>query len=417
MKRLLLWLLMVVVFVALLLGGTVGAFYYMTGEDDMPEENVTFGGVALQNVGYEWKVPIFGGVIYKSFYSPATLTEQKLGDFGDTRPELVLPSWVSQADMSLTGPDGTTVFQGTAQDYADFVYTANGQYTMSLTLRQLSEEKPAKPLGWYLYQANFTVNFQPEVTLSSERAVQGDVVAILLTGIVGDGTPTAETDLGNVWFHPVNGGWMGYIPVTYNTEGGKHDIIVRCGDTELQVTLTVSAKQYGNMVSEPSEPASAAASEQYRNAIWPLYESSEEGKLWSGNFQAPSTGGIAVNYGTIYMVDGTRDGQSTGLTYAAPNGSDVFAPQAGKVVYAGTLEVSGGTVVIDHGCGVKSYLFGLGEVTAQRGQTVAKGDVVGKATDQHDLIYEVRIGNKSVDPEKIISGKSGLQYKENLSIQ
>ena len=59
-------------------------------------------------------------------------------------------------------------------------------------------------------------------------------------------------------------------------------------------------------------------------------------------------------------------------------------------------------------------LFGLGEVTVQRGQTVAKGDVVGKATDQHDLIYEVRIGNKSVNPEKILSGKSGLQYKENM---
>ena len=414
MKRLLLWLLMVVLFVALLLGGTVGAFYYMTGQDDLPEESASFGGVTLENAGYDWKVPIFGGVVYRSFYSPATLSEQKLGDFGDTRPELVLPSWVSQADLTLTGPDGTTAFQGTAQDYADFVYTANGEYTLSLTLRQLSEEKPAKPLGWYLYQANFTVNFEPEVTLSAERATQGDVVAILLTGILSGDTPTAETDLGSVWFRPVTGGWMGYIPVTYNAEGGKHDITVRCGETELTVTLTVGAAQYGNVVSEASEPVSADASEKYRNAIWPLYESSEEGKLWSGAFQAPSEGGVAVNYGTIYIVDGTRDGQSTGLTYAAPNGSDVFSPQAGKVVYAGTLEVSGGTVVIDHGCGVKSYLFGLGEVTVQQGQTVAKGDVVGKATDQHDLIYEVRIGNKSVDPSKILLGKSGLQYKENL---
>lgn len=414
MKRLLLWLLMVVVFVALLLGGTLGAFYYMAGQKDLPEESVSFGGIALENAGYEWDVPILGGVVYKHFYSPATLSEQKLGDFGDTRPELELPAWVSQADMTLTGPDGTTVFQGSAGDYADFVYTANGQYTMSLTLHQLSEEKPAKPLGWYLYQANYTVNFQPEVTLSSQRATQGDVVAVMLTGIVGEGRPEAETDLGDVWFRPIAGGWMGYIPVTYNTSGGKHDIIVRCGETELSVELTVGAAQYGNMVSEPSQPASAAGSEQYRNAIWPLYQTSEEGKLWSGAFQAPSQGGVAVNYGTIYIVDGTRDGQSTGLTYAAPNGSDVFAPQAGKVVYAGTLEVSGGTVVIDHGCGVKSYLFGLGKVTAQKGQTVAAGDVVGKATDQHDLIYEVRIGNKSVDPAKILSGKSGLQYKENL---
>ena len=160
MKRLLLWLLMVVVFVALLLGGTVGAFYYMTGPDDMPEESTTFGGVTLENAGYDWRVPIFGGVIYKSFYSPATLSQQKLGDFGDTRPELVLPSWVSQADLTLTGPDGTTAFQGSAQDYADFVYTANGEYTLQLTLRQLSEEKPAKPKSTNASMGIYCFNWQ-----------------------------------------------------------------------------------------------------------------------------------------------------------------------------------------------------------------------------------------------------------------
>src|SRR5699024_10001758 len=110
--------------------------------------------------------------------------------------------------------------------------------------------------------------------------------------------------------------------------------------------------------------------EEYRNAIWPLYETSAENKLWSGAFTAPSAGSVAVEYGTIYLVDGTRDGQATGLTYDAPEGSDVVSPQAGVVDYAGTLQLTGGTVVIDHGCGVKSYLFGLGEVSVQRGQTV-----------------------------------------------
>ena len=48
MKKLILWLLMVVLFVAVLLGGTVGAIYYMTDEGDMPAETATFGGVALE---------------------------------------------------------------------------------------------------------------------------------------------------------------------------------------------------------------------------------------------------------------------------------------------------------------------------------------------------------------------------------
>ncbi|WP_294497607.1 M23 family metallopeptidase [uncultured Gemmiger sp.] len=412
MKKLILWLLMVALFVALLLGGTVGAFYFMIDEDDLPEETATFGGVTLQNSGYEWDVPVFGGVVSRNFYQPATLSVQKLGDFGNTRPDFVLPDWVSASELTLTAPDGTTAFSGDAAGYADFTYTQNGTYTLSLTLRQQSTEKPAKPIGWYLYQASFTVNFNPEVTLSKQRASQGDVVALMLTGILGDGTPTTESNLGNIWFRSIEGGWMGYIAVPYNCPGGDHAIQVTCGDVSMEVVLTVTQTQYTTVPGTPSEPLPAGANEEYRNAIWPLYESSQEGKLWSGAFQHPCNGSVLVPYGSVYMTNGARDGQATGLTYAAPAGSDVYSPQAGVVVYAGNLALSGGTVVVDHGCGVKSYLFGLGEVTAQRGQTVAKGDVLGKTSDTDNLIYEIRIGNKSVDPAKAIAGQSGLQWRE-----
>ena len=94
-------------------------------------------------------------------------------------------------------------------------------------------------------------------------------------------------------------------------------------------------------------------------------------------------------------------------------GETITAPQSGEVVFAGNLTLTGGTVVIDHGCGVKSYLFGLESVAAERGQTVATGDAVGTAGETHDLIYELRIGTKSVDPEKAIAGSSGLQFRES----
>ena len=413
MKKLLLWLLMVALFVAVLLGGVFGAAYFLAGEDSLPAETVSFGGVELENSGYEWEVPIFGGILYKNYYRPANLTVQQLGDRGDQRPDLVVPDWVTASELTLTAPDGTVAYQGDAAGYADFVYTQNGTYALSLTLRQQSDDKPAKPLGWYLYQASFTVNFQPDATLSKTRAGQGEVVALMLTGIVEGGSPQVESDLGSIWFRPITGGWMGYIPVSYNTPSGDHTLHITCGDAQMDVVLTVAQTQYGTAPgTEEATPPGAA--EEYRNAIWPLFESSAEGKLWSGAFQAPSPNGVLVEYGSTYMIDGARSGQATGLTYAAVDGGDVVSPQAGVVAYAGNLALSGGTVVIDHGCGVKSYLFGLGEVSVQRGQNVAKGDVVGKATSAHDLIYEIRIGNKSVDPAKAIAGQSGLQYRENL---
>ena len=73
-----------------------------------------------------------------------------------------------------------------------------------------------------------------------------------------------------------------------------------------------------------------------------------------------------------------------GLTYAAADGETVTAPQAGNVVFAGTLTLTGGTVVIDHGCGVKSYLYGLETVGVERGQSVSAGDPLGTAGTAHN---------------------------------
>ena len=55
------------------------------------------------------------------------------------------------------------------------------------------------------------------------------MAALVITGILDGSEPAVETDLGDVWFRPVTGGYMGYIPVTYNAEGGPHTLTVTCG--------------------------------------------------------------------------------------------------------------------------------------------------------------------------------------------
>ena len=164
-------------------------------------------------------------------------------------------------------------------------------------------------------------------------------------------------------------------------------------------------------VSVPAEE-DVGGGEEFRSAIWPLYTTGSSAKLWNGRFEAPSAGAVSLAYGTTQMVDGQRSGQATGLTYAAADGETVTAPQAGNIVFAGTLTLTGGTVVIDHGCGVKSYLYGLETVGVVRGQSVSTGDPLGTAGTSHSLIYELRIGSKSTDPQLALNGSSGLQFRE-----
>ena len=409
MRKLLLWLVMVVLMVALILGGTAAFLYSRTGEDALPQEPVTFGETTLEPNGWDWVVPVLGDSVSKNYQSPTNLTVQKLGTFTDTLPQLVLPEWVTRAEVTITAPDGTT-WQAGVEDCNTYTYTQNGAYEITVTAYHQENDPPADPQGWYAYRAGYTMQLTPTVTLSTERAAQGSVVAIMLSGIL-DGEPSLDTDLWDVWFRKTTSGYMGYIPVTYNAESGDHTMTLTCGSLTQQITLSVSKTEYGNASVEAEEESGGA--EEYRNAIWPLYTTSESEKLWSGAFQRPSAGEVSMGYGVVQMVDGQRSGQSTGLTYAAQPGETITAPQSGKVVFAGTLTLTGGTVVIDHGCGVKSYLYGLQTVTAQQGQTIATGDAVGTAGEEHDLIYELRIGSKSVDPDKAILGSSGLQYRES----
>lgn len=409
MRKLLLWLVMVVLMVALILGGTAAFLYSRTGEDALPQEPVTFGETSLEPNGWDWVVPVLGDSVSKKYQSPTNLTVQKLGTFTDTVPQLVLPEWVTRAEVTITAPDGTT-WQAGLEDSNTYTYTQNGAYEITVTAYHQENDPPADPQGWYAYRAGYTMQLTPTVTLSTERAAQGSVVAIMLSGIL-DGEPSLDTDLGDVWFRKTTSGYMGYIPVTYNAESGDHTMTLTCGSLTQEITLSVSKTEYGNASVEAEEESGGA--EEYRNAIWPLYTTSESEKLWSGAFQRPSAGEVSMGYGVVQMIDGQRSGQSTGLTYAAQPGETITAPQSGKVVFAGTLTLTGGTVVIDHGCGVKSYLYGLQTVTAQQGQTVATGDAVGTAGEEHDLIYELRIGSKSVDPDKAILGSSGLQYRES----
>jgi murein DD-endopeptidase MepM/ murein hydrolase activator NlpD len=65
-----------------------------------------------------------------------------------------------------------------------------------------------------------------------------------------------------------------------------------------------------------------------------------------------------------------------GVDVAAPIGAPVRASAPGLVTFAGN--VAGNlSVTVDHGDGLKTSYSYLGSITAQRGQQVARGDVVG----------------------------------------
>ena len=405
MRRFLLWLVMVAATLALILGGSAAFFYTQAGSADLPQQPVVFGGAELEPNGWDWSVPVLGGKLTKQVQSPTNLSVQHLGTFSEDIPALALPAWVSRAKVTVTAPSGVQ-WSGSADEFAAYTYDQNGSYRLTLTAWHIAEET-AEPEGWYAYCADFTLQQQPRIALSADRAVQGSVVALSLSGYL-EGEPALQTDLGTVWFRKTQSGYMGYIPVTYNAESGVHTLALSCGSFSQQLELTVTSAQTSTVTVEEDTRTGA---EEYRNNIWPLFTTGSAEKQWQGAFRAPSAAAVRLHYGDVQMVNGARAGQATGVAYRPAPDEAVTAPQTGKVLFAGTLQLTGGTVVIDHGCGVKSYLYGLKTLAVQAGQSVQTGDALGTA-DALGVDYELRIGSKTVDPEAAMTGRGGLQFRE-----
>lgn len=433
MKRFLLWVLGVAVGVALLLTAVMGVSYAFTTEGSKPEAAVLFGDAQLQPNGDCWQLPLLGGKLDKVFASPTTLTVQKLGTLYTAHPAVVLPDWAKYTTLTIRTGAGEVVFAGSAGEYGDFLFPANGEYKAEMTVWRLPEggtaaqfeggstgalrknsglERPAKPTGWYHYAFRFTLQASAEVAFSAERVEQGGVVGVRISGMTGDSAPVIETDLGSVPCVRAAEGWRGYIPAAYNAYSGGHEVKVTVNGETLTRSLIVLPKDFGTVEVEPEPPAEESANAEFRSAVWSLYEAAPREKLWQGGFVCPAEDYMTlVDYGQVRVENGRQGSRSNSVKLYTIPGEPCRAPAKGVVVLAKKLALTGNTVVIDHGCGVRSYLYGLQSLDAAAGQTVEKAQSVGVLGE--DVTMDVKLGSKSVNPWLLFQTSGGLFWKEN----
>jgi len=108
---------------------------------------------------------------------------------------------------------------------------------------------------------------------------------------------------------------------------------------------------------------------------------------------------------TYQYSDGSTDfSLHNGIDFGVPRGTPVRACAAGKVVFAGDREVTGGSIIIEHLPLVFSLYYHLDSVGVTEGAMVTKGQIIGKsgatglATGPH-LHWELRVCGEAVDPD------------------
>lgn len=109
-----------------------------------------------------------------------------------------------------------------------------------------------------------------------------------------------------------------------------------------------------------------------------VFAKSDQTRAWDDSgFMQPIFGELTSPFGELRLLNDTVETRHTGWDMRAATGVPVQASAAGRVAFAGLMDIRGYYVIVDHGYGVFSGYAHMSQIHVTRGQEIAAGQVVG----------------------------------------
>ena len=275
--------------------------------------------------------------------------------------------------------------------------------------------------GWLALAAAAAAGqpFDVEVSHRARGVQPGEVVLVSVSSPEGLASVEGTIFDRTVHFHHTeDGSWRGLVGIDLMVEPGDHHLVLRItaadGSALTRVhRLAVTDKQYPTRhlrvepryVEPPPEVAARIEREFLQQTA--IFAADTPERLWRGPWIRPVPGRANSRFGSRSVFNGQPRSPHSGADFLAGVGTPVAAPARGRVVLAGDTYFSGGSVILDHGWGLYSYLAHLSRILVEEGDMVEQGDVVarsgatGRVTGPH-LHWTVRMSGARVDPLSVI---------------
>lgn len=238
-------------------------------------------------------------------------------------------------------------------------------------------------------------------------AVQGLTLALHIS-------LTAPISLTGTWldypmsFFPSDNAAVALVGVSALTEPGIYTMIITMSHEAEQDTLFIqnipvlSGDYVFEEITVSDDIAAAMTPESVKNEtdlLAEFFSTRTPDPLWDGYFSLPASGDVTSAFGTrrSYNIP-NASAYHTGTDLGTAEGTAVYAPAAGIVVFSQPLLVRGNVVIIDHGWGVMTGYWHLLESLVSEGEQVAQGQHIahtgntGLSTGPH-LHWEMQVNS------------------------
>jgi murein DD-endopeptidase MepM/ murein hydrolase activator NlpD len=271
------------------------------------------------------------------------------------------------------------------------VFSAAGDLTKAdaLKLERMLKSEAA------LYAEQADTVMKADVSLLPAVTYQGDVILVRTkqaTEIKWQGKtyPLLAYDSGYFTYLPIP---MSTKPGTYTIEGQTLQVKSKSFETD---RLTVTKQQEAMRQDTKRINADQVKINLARSKSDPTFASTD-------SFMIPVQGRLSTPYGYTRYVNGKYAGSHTAIDLAAPTGTEIHATNAGRIVLAEPLYLTGNSIYMDHGMNLFSQYAHLSKLLVKTGDIVKKGDVIGLvgttgfSTGPH-LHFTFWVGNNPVNP-------------------
>ena len=204
--------------------------------------------------------------------------------------------------------------------------------------------------------------------------------------------------------------WLAIVGIGLAIEPGEYHLDVQqAGGGEQPMPFTVSAKEYAvqQLKVPPSQvnlsPENEARVKRETEKVRAALDGFSPEVPSTLRLDQPVPGPRSSSFGLRRMFNGESRNPHSGMDIAAPTGTPIKAPLAGRVVDVGNYFFNGNNVLIDHGHGLITMYCHLSKIGVEVGQELKRGEVLGevgatgRVTGPH-LHWGVSLNGAMVDP-------------------